>query len=120
MTHDSLEDQPTQMRQELCFSGSRVPIASTDTMPPQKLMGGHGNAQVKELGLWKPSGFPRPSDDFVALIEALPPPKAEALAWLEGASMPLVLVATHRDSAVDGLNVQLSGDADRWIPRKLQ
>jgi hypothetical protein len=49
---------------------------------------------VKELGLWKPAGFPRPSDDFVALIEALPAPKAEALAWLEGA-MEAVKLAVH-------------------------
>ena len=50
---------------------------------------------MKELGLWKPSGFPRPSDDFVALIEALPPPKAEALAWLEGATTQSVKLALH-------------------------
>lgn len=43
--------------------------------------------QVKELNLWKPGAggaYPQPHEDFVAVVEALPPPKSEAVAWLGG------------------------------------
>lgn len=90
-------------------------------MPVQSAFGiAMAHAQVKELGLWKPAGFPRPSDDFVALIEALPPPKAEALAWLEGANMQCVLLATHENSAVCGFDTRATGNVNSRTPKRLQ
>jgi len=43
---------------------------------------------VAAQGIWEPAGgaaaYPQPGDDFVAQVEALPPPKADAVAWLAG------------------------------------
>lgn len=67
---------------------------------------------AKHFDLWIGSGYPDPENDFVAQVEVLPLPKAEAVAWLDSAAasdtpMPHRFArATVMRGAVDTPNVQ--------------